>query len=187
MARSAHNFRVNAFSSLILESEDRENLVIINPKWRWGKRTKHHLNIQERSLLSAQPVFLHWRAHSNKQCHWRESEPFHVHCGSISIFACHIPQICGSPWPGTAPRNVLALPLVLRTLWKNALHLNYFDSNDSSLTNVTLITLFDSLSPAIMNAYLSFIYSQPKGRPTVDLLNVIVMRKCCTVTKLKPW
>lgn len=116
----------------------------------------------EGSILSTWPVFLHWRAHLNKPWQWSEPEPFHVHRdpfysrGSTSIFPRHIPQICGSPPPGTAPRNVLALPLVLRTLWKNALHLNYYVSNDCSLTNVSLITLFDSLSLAIMNACLSF-------------------------------
>lgn len=148
------------------------------PKHRWGREPSLTWAPAAESVLSTWPVFLHWRAHLNKQWQWSEAEPFHVLCdpfysrGSTSIFTWHIPQICGSPPPGTAPRNVLALPLVLRTLWKNALHLNYYVSNDCSPTNVSLITLFDSLSLAIMNACLSFSLSQPQRRPASHFLKV---------------
>ena len=140
----------------MLAPEGREHWVTVRDKIpaepiQVGKNNQVSLHAEE-SVLSTWPVFLHWRAHLNKQWQWSKPEPFHVHCDPFTgeaphpIFPRHIPQICSSPPPGTAPRNVLALPLVLRTLWKNAFHLNYYVSNDCSLTNVSLITVFDSLS-----------------------------------------
>lgn len=86
-----------------------------------------------------------------------------VHIHFSFFFLIRSPDLWLTP-PGTTPRKVLALPLVLRTWWKNVPHLNYFVANDCTLTSVSLIIL---LTPLWMHVCLSLF--QPKGMVTLDL------------------
>lgn len=64
--------------------------------------------------------------------------------------------------------------------------MNYFVSNDSTLTNISSITLFDSLSPVIISACSSPTSFLVSCKPAVDLHEVMFMGKGCIKSFLKP-